>query len=141
MQQSSAAFGSLAFALLIAFYTGWCAEVETEGFDVKTEVISPTGVRISWHGVGDENGVPASRFRVFCSSPDGPPIEAISTEKFVEIKTFTSGLTYTCEVHPVWDNLVEGMQVLSASPAISEPFTVNFEGGVHYFILIVWFYV
>lgn len=130
MQQPLTVTISLSLYLFVLFHTVLCAQVETEAFDVNTEVLSPTRARISWFGIGDEEGVSASRYRVLCTSPDSHAVEAITKEQSVEIDTFTPGRTYTCEVHPVWYNLVEGMEVLSANPAISEPFEMTFEGEV-----------
>ncbi|CDI96939.1 Fibronectin type III [Echinococcus multilocularis] len=102
-------------------------ESKHEGFQIKTEIISPTRVRLSWEGAGEVEGSRASRFRVLCSSPGSAPVEAVTTAKMIEMDTFTPGAEYTCEVHPVWDNLFEGIEVISANPGTSQPFVMDFK--------------
>ncbi|EUB57928.1 hypothetical protein EGR_07198 [Echinococcus granulosus] len=125
-QNGMAVFFAL-FTLLIFPHTLTCAIIEHEGFQIKTEIISPTRVRLSWEGVGEVEGGRASRFRVLCSSPGSAPVEAVTTAKRIEMDTFTPGAEYTCEVHPVWDNLFEGIEVISANPGTSQPFVMDFK--------------
>ncbi|KAL5105343.1 hypothetical protein TcWFU_000827 [Taenia crassiceps] len=121
------AFFSVLLALLIYMHTSICAVIGHKGFQITTEIISPTRVRLSWKSESEVEGNKASRFRVFCSSPNSAPVEAIVTTTMVEMDTFTPGVEYTCEVHPVWDNLFEGIEVISADPGISQPFVMEFK--------------
>ncbi|VDK34550.1 unnamed protein product [Taenia asiatica] len=127
MLQSRTAVFSVLFALLISTRISTCAIIGHKGFQITTEVISPTRVRLSWESGSEVEGTKASRFRILCSSPDSAPVEAIATTTMVEMDTFTPGMEYTCEVHPVWDNLFEGIEVTSANPGISQPFVMNFK--------------
>lgn len=127
MLQNRTAVFSVLFALLISAYTSTCATIGHKKFQITTEIISPTRVRLSWESGSEVEGNKASRFRVLCSSPDSAPIEAIATTTVVEMDTFTPGVEYTCEVHPVWDDLFEGMEVISANPGISQPFVMEFK--------------
>ncbi|KAL5960735.1 hypothetical protein TSMEX_011541 [Taenia solium] len=127
MLQSRMAVFSVLFALLISTHISTCAIIGHKGFQITTEVISPTRVRLSWESGSEVEGTKASRFRILCSSPDSAPVEAIATTTMVEMDTFTPGMEYTCEVHPVWDNLFEGIEVTSANPGISQPFVMNFK--------------
>ncbi|VDM33062.1 unnamed protein product [Hydatigera taeniaeformis] len=113
--------------LLISPHTSICAVIEHKGFEVTTDIISPTRVRLSWESESEVEGTKASRFRVLCSSSDRAPIEAIVTTTTVELDTFKPGVEYTCEVHPVWDSLFNGLEVISANPGISQPFVMNFK--------------
>ncbi|KAM7542623.1 hypothetical protein Aperf_G00000002806 [Anoplocephala perfoliata] len=96
-------------------------------FAVKTEVIGPDRVRLTWENMTEKDGNVPARYRVFCTAPDSAPVEAVTTEKTIEMDTFKQGLTYTCEVHPIYDDLVEGMDAISAIPLTSAPFVMAYE--------------
>ncbi|KAM3181425.1 hypothetical protein ACTXT7_014412 [Hymenolepis weldensis] len=93
-------------------------------FVVKTDLIGQDRVKLTWEDIPDKDGNSPARYRVLCTAPDSPAVEAVAHEKMVELSTFKEGLTYTCEVHPIFDDLVEGMEVISANPGTSAPFTI-----------------
>ena len=94
--------------------------------EVYAEAKSDSVVKVTWVPV-EEKGVAASRYRVICHSmdPRREPIKIASTTRTeVEIETFEAGYEYTCSVFGIWDDLVPGIEVISTSPGISNPFRV-----------------
>ncbi len=91
-------------------------------FKVDVEVLSPTTARLSWGG-DPTDGNEAVRHRILCTAqPDGPSLEAAASGQTVDIDTFLPGREYICEVHPIWDEIVEGMEVIAANPGVSNKF-------------------
>lgn len=98
--------------------------ISEDTFVVKTDLIGQDRVKLTWEDIPDKDGNSPARYRVLCTAPDSPAVEAVAQEKMVELNTFKEGQTYTCEVHPIFDDLVEGMEVISANPGTSAPFTI-----------------
>lgn len=114
----------LAALLLCSFILSVESE---EPFAVQTKVIGPGQVRLSWEDMIDKDGNVPVKYRVLCTARDSSTVEAVSTGKTIEMDTFKEGLTYSCEVHPIYDDLVEGMEVVSANPGTSAPFELDHE--------------
>ena len=90
---------------------------------VQAEALSEHSARISWEPV-EEQGVPASRYRVICDSEDH------RNKTPITIETLEPQLNYTCSVYGVWDDLVPGVEVISAKPGISNHFIPS-DSGKH----------
>lgn len=113
----------LVYSLLIFGVLGQA----TTPFKVDVDVISSNTVRLSWEGDGGLGGdVKATRFRVFCCSQSGvEPIEASTYEHSLEVDHFVPGNEYSCEVHPIFEGIAEGLAVSAAQPGRSNKFTMT----------------
>nr|CDS30311.2 Fibronectin type III [Hymenolepis microstoma] len=112
---------------VISLYNLVFSVVSDSNFEVKTDLIGPDRVRLTWEDDPETDGNIPARYRVLCIAPDSSTVEAVVKEKMVELDTFKEGLTYNCEVHPIFEDLVEGMDVISANPGTSAPFTMAYQ--------------
>ncbi|VDO07767.1 unnamed protein product [Rodentolepis nana] len=112
---------------VISFYNLVFSVASEADFEVKTELIGPDRVKLTWEDTPEADGNIPARYRVLCIAPNSSTVEAVVKEKMVELDTFKEGLTYNCEVHPIFEDLVVGMDVISANPGTSAPFTMAFQ--------------